>query len=252
MRRVKYKGKEISTIEDLKKNISNWQEDKSAATLGEFVFHGGLKRLEGIINDIFTVIQPGTTIHRFDYIDFEHETKFDKYGNGRIHDLALKGITNCSDKVFVGIEAKVNEPFDSRDIQSAYLSGLLRRANGEKSNLPDRIESLIRRNNFKKQNNTPKRFTKENLNLKYQLLFSTIGTISEDADIYIFLVLVFHTKIYDDIKGVQNYHDFIEFMNAITSRNISRDKNLYEIEVYADDELKNKKEMYAAYVSIDA
>lgn len=246
---MNYKGKAISTIEDLKKNISNWQEGKSAATLGKFVFHGGLERIEGIVNDIFSVIRPGTNIQQFDCIDFEHETKFDKFGNGRMHDLALWGSTNCSDRFFVGIEAKVNEPFDSRDIQSAYLSGLLRRANGEKSNLPDRIESLIRRNNFK-QNNASKRFTKDNLKLKYQLLFSTIGTISEDADFYIFLVLVFHTKIYDDIKGVQNYHDFIAFMNAITSRNISRDKNLYEIEVYADDKLENKKKMYAAYVSI--
>lgn len=249
--KINYKGNEISSIEDLKKNTSNWQEEKSAATLGKFVFDGGLERIKGIINSIFAVIQPGTTIQQFDYIDFEHETEFDKYGKGRMHDLALKGSTNCLDKFFVGIEAKVNEPFDSRDIQSAYLSGLLRRANGEKSNLPNRIESLIRRNNFKQHDNAKRRFTKENLNLKYQLLFSTIGTISEDADFYIFLVLVFHTKDYDDIKGVQNYHDFIEFMNAITSRNINRDNNLYEIEVYSDDKLENKKVMYAAYVSID-
>lgn len=239
---IYYKNEKIDNLNDLRSKTHKWEEGKSAATLGRFIFeHDGIKQIKSIVSAILKSKNisfnwsPNVAI-------FEHESKFDKYGKGRVHDLALRDSDN---RIFVGVEAKVVEPFDSRDIQSAYLSGLMRRAKGESSNITSRIESLIRRNNIRQ-------FKKEDLSLKYQLLFSTIGTACEDAECCIFLVLVFKTSLYDEVVGTENYHDYQKFMNAITSKRISLDMDLREVEVFADEKLENKKTIYAAYEYIEA
>lgn len=239
---IYYKNEKIDNLNDLRSKTHKWEEGKSAATLGRFVFeHDGIEQIESVVSNIVKSTNfsfrwsPNIAI-------FEHESKFDKYGKGRIHDLALRDSDN---RIFVGVEAKVVEPFDSRDIQSAYLSGLMRRAKGDCSNITSRIESLIRRNNFRQ-------FKKEDLSLKYQLLFSTIGTACEDAECCIFLVLVFKTSLYDEVAGTENYHDYQKFMNAITSKRISLDMDMREVEVFADEKSENKKTIYAAYEYIEA
>ena len=205
--------------------------------------HDGVARIEEIVNGILTTIKKNDNEDwASEEAIFEYESIFDNYRHGRMHDLVLR---DTKKRVFVGIEAKVNEPFDSRDIQTAYLSGLLRRAKGESSNITSRIESLIRRTNFRQ-------FKKEDLLLKYQLLFSMIGTACEDAEYCIFLVLVFKTSLYDEVAGTENYHDYQKFMNAITSKRISLDMDLREVEVFADEKLENKKTIYAAYEYIEA
>lgn len=238
-----YKKQRIENINGL--DTKKWASGKSAASIGKFIFeHNGIECITEITNKILAKIDNITT-GKFEKAVFEHETRFDKLGNGRMHDLALFGKTNNGKKIFVGVEAKVVEPFDNRDIQSAYLSGLMRRAKGESSNITSRIESLIRRSNFRQ-------FNKEDLSLKYQLLFSTIGTACEGAEYCIFLVLVFKTSLYDEVTGTENYHDYQKFMNAITSKRISLDMDLREVEVFADEKLENKKNIYAAYKYIEA
>ena len=239
---IYYKNIKLENLEDLQSRTDKWEEGKSAATLGRFVFeHDGIEQIESIVSDVLK--SKNISFNWTSSIAiFEHESKFDKYGKGRIHDLAL---CDSDNRIFVGVEAKVIEPFDSRDIQSAYLSGLIRRVKGDNSNITSRIESLIRRSNFRQ-------FKKEDLSLKYQLLFSTIGTACEDAEYCIFLVLVFKTSFYDEVAGTENYHDYQKFMNAITSKIISSDMDLREVEVFADDQLLNKKKIYAAYKYIEA
>lgn len=240
---IYYKNIKLNNLEDLQSRTNKWEEGRSAATLGRFIFeHNGIEQIESIVSDILKNINITPLNWNPNVAIFEHESKFDKYGKGRVHDLALRDSDN---KIFVGVEAKVVEPFDSRDIQSAYLSGLMRRAKGESSNITSRIESLIRRTNFRQ-------FKKEDLLLKYQLLFSMIGTACEDAEYCIFLVLVFKTSLYDEVAGTENYHDYQKFMNAITSKRISLDMDLREVEVFADEKLENKKTIYAAYEYIEA
>ena len=239
---IYYKNIIVDNLGGLQSKSDKWEEGRSAATLGRFIFeHDGIEQIESIVSAILKSKNisfnwsPNVAL-------FEHESKFDKYGKGRIHDLALRDSDN---RIFVGVEAKVVEPFDSRDIQSAYLSGLIRRAKGDSSNITNRIESLIRRNNFRQ-------FKKEDLSLKYQLLFSTIGTACEDAECCIFLVLVFKTSFYDEVAGTENYHDYQKFMNAISSKRINSDMDLREVEVFTDKKLENKKTIYAAYKYIEA
>ncbi len=247
-----YKKQRIENINDLKGFTERWEHGKSAASIGEFVFeHDGISRITGIVDRILKYTKDRPAIKSFERAVFEHETKFDKLGKGRMHDLALFGNTNNGKSVFVGVEAKVNEEFDSRDIQSAFISGLLTRANGKSSNLPERVENLIKLNNFKPKTNSSC-FTKNELNLKYQLLYSTAGTAAEKADICILLVLVFKTSLYNKENGTKNSCDYLAFMDAITSKRISEDMDLREVEVFADEKIENKKTIYAAYEYIEA
>ena len=252
-----YKNQRVEDKDNLKALTENWKHGKSAASIGEFVFeHSGIECITSIVDRILKNINNGA-VKSFNRAEFEHETKFDKFGQGRMHDLALFGTTNNGKSVFVGIEAKVNEGFDTRDIQSAYLSGMLEHVNNRNSNITSRVEDLIKRNNFKEQkrkndSKTINRFSKEQLGLKYQLLYSTIGTAVEDADICILLVLVFKTDLYDENCGADNYRDYIAFMNAITSEKISEDMDLRKVDVFTDAALENKKTIYAAYEYIDA
>lgn len=255
---IYYKNIKLNNLEDLQSRTNKWEEGRSAATLGRFIFeHNGIEQIESIVSDILKNINITPLNWNPNVAIFEHESKFDKLGKGRMHDLALFGNTNNGKEIFVGVEAKVNDSFNSRDIQSAYLSGMLEHVNNRKSNIISRIEDLIRRNNFKeqkrkKESKTTNKFSKEQLNLKYQLLYSTIGTAVEDADICILLVLVFKTDLYKEKCGADNYSDYIAFMNAITSKRISDDMDLRSVEVFTDAPLENKKTIYAAYEYISA
>lgn len=255
---VKDKNDLIKRVNGSDKNTVSWVHGKSAASIGEFVFdHNGIKHITEIVNKILSEISSGTSISSFEQAVFEYETKFDKLGKGRMHDLALFGETNNKKKIFVGIEAKVNEKFDSRDIQSAYLSGMLEHVNNRNSNITTRVEDLIKRNNFKEQKRRKdskiiNKFSKEQLGLQYQLLYSTIGTAVENADINILLVLVFKTDIFEEECGARNYCDYIRLMDAITSTRISEDMDLREVKVYTDEQLTSIKTIYAAYEYIEA
>lgn len=241
---------EVLSLSELKTKTKNWKDGFSAASIGRFVLeHDGVARIEEIVNGILTTIKKNDNEDwASEEAIFEYESIFDNYRHGRMHDLALR---DTKKRVFVGIEAKVNEPFDSRDIQTAYLSGLLRRVNGKNSDITNRIESLIRKNNFKKQNSKSS-FAKNHLNLKYQLLFSTVGTAIEDAETCIYMVLVFKTKQYNEISGAQNYYDYQSFMESITSERINNVLDLRKLDVFIDDELKKQKTIYAAYCYVDA
>ena len=57
----------------------------------------------------------------------EYEQKFDDFrGRGRIHDLGIFGQTESGKSLFVGVEAKVDEPFGPF-VHDAYLSAKAKR-----------------------------------------------------------------------------------------------------------------------------
>lgn len=250
----KFNSKEtISSFDGLQKKMGGkWEDGKSAASLGKYVFEKeGMDKIRELISSFLPHIDRQINHWYIEECDFEHETKFDSYTPGRKHDLALFGKTDNGKSVFVGIEAKVNESFDSRTIQKAYCDGLINRANGGNSKLPARIESLIKRNNFKLQSGEKKCFLPDYLKLKYQLLFSTLGTAKEDCDICIFLVLVFKTKLYKENAGTQNYTDYLHFMNAHTYEYLSPTDDLRKVTVFTDDKCEISKDIYTAYHKVE-
>ena len=81
--------------------------------------------------------------------------------------------------------------------------------------------------------------------MHYQLLHATIGTVSENADISVLLVIVFKTDKYDELIANDNYKDYVKFLKAIKAEKISDDKDIEAHKISVDDKI-----LYSIYVSI--
>jgi hypothetical protein len=227
--------KEIFTKNPSKKD--HWKEGRSAYELANFMLNKGggiiIKNfLDKILNEEIT----------FSKAYIELEVKFDKYNHGREHDLGIWGKTNNGKSIFIGIESKVDEPLNST-IKEVYIKNKAKELNGDKTNTPKRIENLLKRN-FKT-------ISEEQFEIRYQLIYSTVGTIDaienkKTADISVFLIIVFKTKSYDVIKGAVNYNDFQYFIKEINAQKILKNKNQEMYKTTVDG-----KDLYIGYLIIE-
>jgi hypothetical protein len=234
--RIEYKGNTISNLTDWErfafsgKKAKHWAEGegRSAYSLADFIINNdGEERITELvsaqINEKFTL----------DLAHPEFEARFDKYGQGREHDLGIFGKTDTGKKIFVGVEAKVDESFGGK-IAAAYHNGKMMELNGESTNAPKRIEDLLKFN-----------FTTikaSDFQLRYQLLFSTAGTLCIDADIHILLILVFRTGSYNIKKGAANYKDLQAFLTRSGASTIA--DNTYKLNM-------NKKDLILIYKEVN-
>ena len=133
----------------------------------------------------------------------EYEVKFDRYDNGRFHDLGIFGDTDSGSSLFVGVEAKVDEPF-GRYVSEEWRDAIRVRNRGKRTRKPQRIEELCAR------------FDGPGINvdacIRYQLLYGTAGTVCAGADVSVFYVAVFQTDDYDEEIGRANRRDYLRFM----------------------------------------
>ncbi len=210
---IEYKGQKIQSIQNWERFVfsgkkkKHWKPGRSAYSLAGFILNNsGQVFLKNLISSCFA------EEFELEKAYPEYEARFDKYGKGREHDLAIFGKTNSGKKLFIGVEAKVDESFGDT-IATAYHNAKSKELNKEKTNAPKRIEDLLNFN-FKKIN-------KKSFGLRYQLLFSTAGTLCVDADIHVLLVLVFKTPSYDNLKGQANKREFSEFMKNIKASTIA-------------------------------
>ena len=212
--KIEYNGKTISNILDWEKYIfsskkkKHWKVGRSAYSLADFIIH---KKGENFIKDeVSKIIKEDLC---FDKAEPEFEVRFDKYGHGREHDLAIWGKTTSGKSIFIGVEAKVDEPF-GESILETYFDAKIEELKGEKTNIPKRIEELLKRN-FKT-------LTRKLFDLPYQLLYSTVGTTTEKADIHVLFVLVFKTSIADLSKIKANKKDYSKFFNSMKASVIKK------------------------------
>lgn len=216
MKILNKKQQQINNIKEWEKEIpqKDWVVGRSSHSLANFILNmNGLEQIKLLIEEILNeeiVFEKGIP---------EYEVKFDNYGSrGRFHDFGIWGKTNITNKTFfVGIESKVDETF-GQTISEAYISGITKRLNGDNTNLPERVEKLIKQNFGSKVKN-------KHFDIRYQLLYATIGTIEEKADISICLIIVFKSNSYDKIKGNENYRDYCQFMQNVISEKISCSKD---------------------------
>ncbi|TRX72562.1 hypothetical protein [Carboxylicivirga sp. M1479] len=218
---IVFKGHTISNLSEWEKLIFSgkkalhWKKGRSAYSLADYIINqNGAKHIATIIspfiNEEFNLVRAHP----------EFEARFDTYGHGREHDLGIFGTTASGKKIFIGIEAKVDESFGDT-IASAKRKANAKLARGENTNALKRIEELLAFN-FDEVN-------QEDLQLRYQLLFSTAGTLCIEADIHIMLILVFKTETYDIPKGQKNYMDLIKFINKSNATNLTPDANRIDI-----------------------
>jgi hypothetical protein len=223
--KVEFKGNTITNLIEWErfvfsgKKAKHWKEGRSAFSLADFVINkNGKQKISELVAD-----QIGEN-YTLDIAKPEFEARFDKYGHGREHDLGIFGKTESGKKIFVGVEAKVDESFGDT-IASAYHKVKAKELNDLPTNAPKRIEKLLNFN-FKS-------IKASDFNLRYQLLFSTAGTLCMDADIHILLILVFKTKDYDNKKGVVNYKDLQAFLKKIEAVKIV--ENTYQVNINNKD-----------------
>ncbi|WP_163341008.1 hypothetical protein [Desulfopila sp. IMCC35008] len=88
----------------------------------------------------------------------------------------------------VGVEAKVDETFGPT-VQDYYLAAKAKQITGSSTNAPQRVEKLLSMH-----------FTKPKVSMfdiRYQLLYTTAGTLAAGADVSALYVAVFISKLYD-------------------------------------------------------
>jgi len=230
--KIKFNGKTISNIKDWEKEVFSgkkkihWKVGRSAYSLADFIINKNGK--VDIKKEIIKVIGVDLT---FNIAHPEYEVQFDKFGHGREHDLGIFGVTKSGKKVFIGIEAKVDEPFGDT-IAESYIKGKIKELNGKNTNAPKRIEKLLK-SNFGIIKNS-------HFKLPYQLLFSTAGTLSVDADIHIFFVIVFKTYLSNALKVTQNKNKYIKFHEELGA--VKMPNNCYKTII-------NGRELYSIYMT---
>ena len=212
---VQYKGENIASLTDWKEKVfvgkkaKHWDKGRSAYSLADFVMNkNGIKK----INEYVDTVIGAKAI--FEIAEPEYQVRFDRYGQGREHDLALWGKTSKGKSLFVSVEAKVDESFNGT-VLDAYIKAKAKELNGERTNALNRIERLLQQHFLK--------ISKNDFNLRYQLFYATAGTLCVKADMHVLLILVFKTDSYKKDKGRLNKLDFQKFIKRIDAIEIEKD-----------------------------
>ena len=212
----------------------DWVEGRSAYSLADYVLNKeGLDKFKTILQELLKdeVV--------FEKAIPEYEVRFDKFGKGRFHDLGVLGKTKSTDKTFfVGIESKVDETF-GQTVSEAYISATIKRLNGENTHAPERIEKLLEQNFGNKIKN-------KYFDIRYQLLYATIGTLEAKTDISLLFIVVFKTNSYDKAKGNENHRDYRQFIQNMISEKIPFCIDNVEVHKLTID----NRQMYSIYMEI--
>ena len=185
----------------------HWKPGRSAHSVADFIANrNGARRLSQRVSEVL-----GESV-KFHKIIPEHKVKFDQYRNPRVHDLGIYGETESGKSLFVGVEAKVDEPFGN------YVSEEWRKADTPSKR--NRISQLCDR--FQDGPGIS-----EYDEIRYQLMHGAAGTVEAGADVSVLYIAVFVTDDYDPAKGEANFQDYQTFLNragATPNPNPNRDR----------------------------
>ena len=194
------KGKQLRSLDDWEglHEPEHWEPGRSAHSVADFIVNlGGARKLRERVSSF-----SGKPV-AFSKLVPEYEVRFDRHGKGRVHDLGVFGETDSGSSLFVGVEAKVDEPF-GRYVSEEWRDAIRVRNRGKRTRKPQRIEELCAR------------FDGAGINvdacIRYQLLYGTAGTVCAGADVSVFYVAVFQTDDYDKEIGRLNQRDYLRFM----------------------------------------
>lgn len=231
MRITNKKDKVLSSLEEWKQGFievdkkKHWREGYSAYSLGCFFTSGR--------GDMWLcAIEKAILGHELNQSEgrIEHPSKLDQFRGGqRMQDLAIWGKTLLGQSCFIGIEAKVLEPFGDSTVYDAYLSGVEEREmRNPRSKKAERVCQVI---DFLFKGKKPKDGIIKDL--RYQLMHYFKASILEapslkesafplnedrpKADIIILPILVFKTSHYKGNLNLakDNHDDYISFIHAL-------------------------------------
>ena len=213
------KGNDIKTLEQWSASVSraHWVEGRSAYALADFILNrNGAAYLESRISSVLS--QPVKLEHGAP----EYAAKFDRYGGPARLDIGISGQTASGESLFVGVEAKVDEPFGSETVCERYQEAVEYLKSNPRSKAAARVEELLLR--YLADNDVPceSRFA----DVGYQLLTASAGTVASEADISVFYVMVFKTRLYNGGKGEENRLDYENFINLVGDECLMRDNEV--------------------------
>jgi hypothetical protein len=147
-------------------------------------------------------------------------TTLPERGNGRNHDLALKGNTQ-NESVTICIEAKADEPFGNATVGEYWNSGILKRYRGISTRIPERVEFLVSMVDLV-SNSIDSSPWKD---IRYQLLTALCGTIlqakNDNSTLAVFVVHEFFSNETSTIKHVENHSELERFLSVLSGYQIS-------------------------------
>jgi hypothetical protein len=232
---VGFGGEKIESMDawaklfDSPRSAHQWKQFRSAHSIAEFVLNrNGAASLQMRVGQAL-----GEDV-QLERATPELEVRFDQFGSGRKHDLGIFGRTASGKSLFVGVEAKVDEPFGAL-VREAYLGAKARQIAGESTNAPERIEQLLKLH-FREPD--PSMFE-----IRYQLLYATAGTLAATADVSVLYIVVFKTPLYGETIAAENYRDYAHFMAKIGAGQLK----LPSKEAVAHKILLNGRELVCLY-----
>lgn len=150
-----------------------------------------------------------------DHAEIEHLSKFDFHRHPRQQDLGIWGEVEKT-PFFVGVEAKVNEPFGNNDLAKQSIEAQKTQSNKDRY---DRlIEDFLSKYNPGDYNG-----------LRYQLLHYLAGSFREpDCGIIFMPVIVYvNNSVYNKTDGEINKQAYEDFMNLLfTKVNVPQDNEI--------------------------
>ena len=200
MRIESREGEEVNDLRGWETLVrpEHWKRGRSAYSLAEFIIdRHGAYALQWTVASVL-----GEPVE-FDRGVPELEVRFDRYGRGSVHDLGIFGRTRSGRSLFVGVEAKVDEPFGDF-VSDRWAEAGRMRNRGTSTRLPERIRELCAR--------FGPGVTEASRDVRYQLLHGAAGTVDAGADLSVFYVIVFRTGAYDAEAGKRNHEDYRRFV----------------------------------------
>lgn len=192
----------------------HWKPGRSAYSLADFIMdRNGANHLESRISCVLS--QPV----KLEKAEPEFGASFDSYpGQPSRLDLGIIGRVGSRSSLFIGVEAKVDEPFGPT-VCDRYRAAIKTRDSGKSTSADKRIVDLLSRYFSETDDPISSRFA----SVRYQLLTATAGTVAVGKDISVFYVLVFKTCLYDECKGSANQQDYKKFMQVAGGKLLLQD-----------------------------
>lgn len=207
----------------------------AAAWAGPIELHGAFRN------------QPHLCDLRLVRVVVERESRFDSFGGPRHHDLVAHGELPNGETVIVCVEAKAGEDLD-RTVELYTKDSQKKRAEGQKTNAPERIAALLERY-------VPFDSAEERVRLmRYQFLSALAGTEAEAVDTGAdHAVLMLHDFITDQRcaeKTAEHAVDWHRFCTTVFDREPPNPQHLpWSIEVPAPKTMKAR--LYMAWAVTD-
>lgn len=198
---------------EIEQSNRHWRVGRSAHSLADFfIYHHGEDRIKAEVNKVL-VQDP---IIELMEAEIECKCPFDDYRNARRQDMGIVGKTKNGKKVFIGVEAKVDEPFGPT-VGKALQEAEAYVRQHPRSKRVTRIIELCGKFDVKPEDEGMS-------DLRYQLFHFAAGTASVPRngcdwisrcggiDDHVMMTLVFKTGEYSEDKGLANKKDYDRFL----------------------------------------